>query len=156
MSWNKYFMEIANLTATKSKDRSTKVGCVIVNRFNTIISTGYNGFPRLVNDDVENRHQRPIKYFFTEHAERNAIYSAARYGVSLDQATIYISGHGWPCSDCARAIIQSGISRVITMEGKFEGKGDWEENCRIAEVMLKEAGVKLIGLTEDFQEVLHV
>ncbi|MFA6679054.1 MAG: dCMP deaminase family protein [Candidatus Methanomethylophilaceae archaeon] len=154
--WNEYFMGMAELTAKKSKDRSTKVGCVIVNIFNSVISAGYNGFPRGVDDDLEYRHQRPFKLYWTEHAERNAIYNAARYGIPTDNCSMYISGHGWPCSDCARAIAQSGISKVVTMEGKFEGEGDWAENCRIGSEILIEAGVALIGLTPDFQEIIHV
>jgi dCMP deaminase len=155
MYWNKYFMEIANLTATKSKDRSTKVGCVIVNGFNSIVSSGFNSFPQNV-EDCEYRFERPFKGFWTEHAERNAIYNAARYGIPLDGCTIYVSGRGSPCSDCARAIVQSGISKVVTIEGKFEGKGDWEENCRIGKEILIEAGVKFVGLTPDYQEIIHV
>lgn len=107
-------MDLARLVATRSKDRSRQVGAVIVGLGKEIIATGYNGFPRGINDTVEERHQRPAKYRWTEHAERNAIYNAARSGVSTFGAIIYLPWY--PCMDCARAIVQSGISEVIAVE----------------------------------------
>ena len=82
-SWDEYFLTLCDAVALKSKDRSTKLGCVIVGVGHEVRSTGYNGFPRGVNDNVDARHQRPEKYKWTEHAERNAIYNAARCGVSV-------------------------------------------------------------------------
>lgn len=105
------FMSMACLTAMASKDPSTKVGAVIVGNDDEVISLGYNGFPRKVHDLDKARYQRPIKYSWIEHAERNAIYNAARIGVSCRGARMYIPFH--PCSDCARAIIQSGIKELI-------------------------------------------
>ena len=110
--WDDFFLRMARLVATKSKDRSTKIGAVIVGEGNEVLSIGFNGFPRWIDDEREERHERPAKYMWTEHAERNAIYNAARCGISLRGASIYLSC-GLPCVDCARAIIQSGIVEVV-------------------------------------------
>jgi dCMP deaminase len=152
--WDQYFVEMAQHAATKSKDRSTKVGAVIVGDGHNVISVGFNGFPRGVNDDVEARHERPVKYLVTEHAERNSIYNCARHGVRTAGATLYLNGGGWPCADCARAIIQAGIVEVVAMAGKFEGKGGlWEESCRVGKEMLEEAGVKLVQLDPEYNRL---
>lgn len=87
-----------------------------------------------------------------EHGERNAIYNAARHGIKLEGASIYLSGGGLPCDDCARAIIQAGIVEVITLDKPFEGKGGmWAEKERISAEMFAEAGVKVIKLTDDYE-----
>lgn len=138
--WDKRFLEVATLTASWSKDRSTQVGAVIVGSKKEIRAMGYNGFPRGVNDDIDERHERPVKYEFTEHAERNAIYNACYTGVSLDGCTIYITH--LPCSDCARAIIQSGIKRVV-VKGDNQLRASWQTSSDIAAAMFKEANVKL-------------
>ena len=91
MVWKDYFVSIAEQVKEKSKDIKTKIGAVIVGKDNEILSTGYNSFPRGLNDNVVQRQERPEKYFWFEHAERNAIYNAARIGVSLKQSTVYIT-----------------------------------------------------------------
>lgn len=154
LSWHQYFMEMAALVARKSKDRSTKVGAVLVGEGNTVLGVGYNGMPRKVNELYQERHLRPVKLLVTEHAERNCIYNAARHGIKTSGARMYISGNGHPCSDCARGIIQSGIVEIITGCGEFEGKGDWKQSIEIAEQMFKEAGVKLTFLDENFKETV--
>ena len=146
-SFHDYYIQMAELVASKSKDRSTKVGVVVVGPDNEVRSTGFNGFPRGVNDNIEGRHTRPIKYEFTEHAERNAIFNAARSGVSLKDCTMYMNFEPIPCADCARAVIQSGIKRVIGYGArKFAGKGDWDCSLSYGEEMLIEAGVEVIRL----------
>lgn len=154
INWDEYFMKMAEFVKIKSKDRSTQVGAVVVGNGHAVLSMGYNGFPRGVNDDIDLRHERPTKYLFTEHAERNAIYSAARNGVSLLGSTIYITGGGFACADCARAIIQAGIKEAIGMEGKFCGKGSWEESCRVGEEMMLEAGMNLILLNNKYERMI--
>ena len=77
MNWDQYFLNIAEEVKQKSKDRRTKIGAVIVGKDHEIITTGYNSFPRGINDDVEERQVRPEKYYWFEHAERNALYKAA-------------------------------------------------------------------------------
>ena len=141
--WDAYFMELARLVASKSKDTSTKVGTVIVGQGNTILSTGYNGFPRGVDEEVlPSRTDRPEKYFWTEHAERNAVYNAALNGVKLCYSRAYSTSH--PCVDCARALIQSGVMELMIPTKKndplFEA-GGWEENCAKARELLVAAGV---------------
>lgn len=124
-TWDEYFVEMARLTATRSKDRSSQVGAVIV-RNRLVISTGYNGFPRGVNDDVDERHERPAKYLWTVHAEENAILNAARYGAKVEGGSLYVTPFS-PCSACARGIAASGISEVIVDQQ--------QDNPRFAEEM---------------------
>lgn len=82
MQWREYFIQLAEVVKLKSKDEHTQIGVVIVGSGNEIISTGYNSFARGVKDNVNKRQQRPEKYYWFAHAERNAIYNAARIGVS--------------------------------------------------------------------------
>jgi|SRR6185312_5060199 len=103
--------------ASKSKDPNTKVGCIIVDQDHIIQSTGYNSFPRGLKDNVPERLIRPEKYSWIEHAERNAIYQAARNGKSLRNCRIYLPF--FPCLDCARGIIQSGIKEIILNEKTY-------------------------------------
>lgn len=110
-SWDEYFLDIAELISTRSKDPSTKVGAVIV-RDKTILSTGYNGFARGINDDIPERYDRPEKYLWTIHAEENAILNAGRLGVKTEGASLYVIPMH-PCSNCALSIVQSGIKEVI-------------------------------------------
>ncbi len=109
-SWDVFFLELAQFVAEKrSKDPSTKVGAVIADSFNRIVSIGYNGFPRGVNDCPDLYANREEKYKRVVHAELNAILNAAR---PVNGCTIYI----WPlftCNECAKIIIQSGIERVV-------------------------------------------
>ena len=143
-SWDEYFLNMSGLAKSKSRDRSSQVGCVIVGDGNSVLSMGYNGFPRGVRDNIEERHIRPLKYKFTEHAERNAIYNAARNGICLLGSRIYV--HIWPCTDCARAIIQSGISKII-MDGRGYTENvrawseRWEDDFDIAHSLLMEGSV---------------
>ena len=140
--WDGYWMSEVFHVASKSKDRSSKIGAVIVGPDNEPITHGYNGFPRKVNDDVPARHERPMKYFFTEHSERNCIYEAARSGKRLKDSKIYIVAT--PCADCARGIIQAGIAEVIVFEPTdklFQTSGRWTESQEAGRVMMAEAGV---------------
>ena len=141
-SWDRFYLQMADLIASRSKDRSTQIGAVLV-RGNAVLSMGYNGFPRGVDDDVESRHERPAKYAYTEHGERNAIYNAAREGICTKDATMYTQGV--PCQDCARAVIQAGIARVVAY---YQAGPDhlpaWEASCAIGREMMEEAGVQVV------------
>lgn len=149
MNWDEFFIQQAELWATKSKDRSTKVGVVVVGEGNAILSAGYNGFPRGVDDDKDERHERPAKYLFTEHAERNAVYNAANIGVSLRGSTVYFNFEPIPCADCCRALIQAGVTRLVGYKRPFPGKGtQWEESLATSRLMLQEAGVEVVELEE--------
>jgi dCMP deaminase len=140
MNWDEYFINIAEQVKLKSKDKKTQIGVVVVGKDNEIVSTGYNSFARGINDDISERQERPEKYFWFEHAERNAIYNAARIGVSTLGTTMYMTC-GISCADCARAIINSGISKIVLREGKG-AKGDkWNESAERSMIMFKEAGV---------------
>lgn len=148
ISWASYFMSMLPIIASKSKDPDTKVGCVIVGPDNEIRSTGYNSFPRGINDDVSERLVRPLKYKFVEHAERNAIYNAARMGVSLKGCTLYVPWY--PCTDCARGIIGAGISKVVIDYSPDNPWFDpermqrWKEDMDISISMLGEAGIPIL------------
>lgn len=144
--WDARFMALASTVGMWSKDRSSKVGCVIVSPSRDIIATGYNGFPRGIDDDVEERHERPEKYFWAEHSERNAIYAAAKMGHALDGATVYVTvAQGnplFPCADCARAMIQAGIKRIVCQRPDYENP-KWGPDFVRAYKMLTEAGVQV-------------
>ena len=149
VDFDTYFMDMLPLIASRSKDPNTKVGTIIVrgNGDYGTCSTGYNSFPRGIKDNVPERLERPEKYFFIEHAERNAIYNAAKNGIPLNGCKIYVPF--LPCADCARAIIQVGISEVI-----YDAKGqeDYEKKAtkyipdfERTRTMLMEAHVRLRG-----------
>jgi dCMP deaminase len=131
-------MQLAIHVGQWSKDRSTKVGCVVAGSANEVRSIGYNGFPANVDDEDPSRHERPAKYAWTEHAERNAIYNAARIGVSIAGCRMYLPW--FPCMDCARAIIQSGIKELIAFEPNVEDSR-WGPDFRLAITILNEGGV---------------
>lgn len=133
-NWDKRFMGLASHVASWSKDRSTKVGVVIVGPSNEVRSLGFNGFPRGCDDEVSERHE----YFWTEHAERNAIYNAARVGIPIEGCHIYVPW--FPCIDCARAIIQSGITEIKCTQPDFEDK-QWGRSLALE--MLQECGVDI-------------
>jgi dCMP deaminase len=133
-----YFFNLARHVATASKDRSTKVGCVLVVA-DSIASTGCNGFPRGIDDDAPERHERPEKYFWAEHAERNAIYNAARIGTPLKGCRAYVTM--FPCMDCARGLIQIGCRQIIAPAPNAER---WSEHFNRTEVLCREAGVDVV------------
>jgi len=137
--WNLRFLDLAKHISNWSKDPSTKVGAVIVDEERKIISLGYNGFPRGVEDLVERLNDRPTKYAMVAHAELNAILSS---NVSVKGTTVYV----WPlppCNECAKAIIQSGIKRVITLKVNNER---WGSSNKTAKIMFEESGVAFIQI----------
>lgn len=148
--WDKRWLDLADHIGSWSKDQSTKVGCVIVGDANQILSQGYNGFPRGVNDTTPERHQRPTKYKWTEHAERNAIYNAARTGTNLTGAVLYVPW--FPCSDCSRGIVQAGIAAVVTTvpesyESLFLAR--WADDFKISCEILTESRVGIQYVERD-------
>ena len=146
--WDSYFMMIARSVACKSKDDSTRVGAVIVGPDHEVRTTGYNGFPRGVNDRVAGRWERPIKYSWIEHAERNAVCNAARTGIPLLGCTAYVT-HA-PCAPCARALIQAGITTLVLtnknsfMDGTRTMSPEFIEDHELALEMLDEAIVSVV------------
>lgn len=144
MNWVEYFLNIAEQVKLKSKDQSTQIGAVIVGKDNEILSTGYNSFPRGLNDNIPERQERPEKYFWFEHAERNGIYNAARNGISLKDSTIFLTS-GLPCCDCSRAIINCGIKTVYCKkECTTKNPEKWKEHQTRSFNMLKECGVEIV------------
>lgn len=215
MKWDEYFIKMTMLVASKSKDPSTQVGCVIVGPDNEVRSTGYNGFPRGVAEttdvrqhapvevvktwvgqyqavcscgdvvvigganvsnwdmlpddpyamkptkdlqaDINNhphftapeivlhpeRWERPLKYDFVEHAERNAVYNAARVGIPLQGCRAYLNWEPLPCKDCTKAFIQAGIVEIIGPDIEFPSHGSGKDvwKLSVSETMLIEAGV---------------
>lgn len=152
MSKNHKHMNLARFIANEySKDRSTKVGCVVIGPGDNVLSTGYNGIARGVKDDVEERHQRPEKYKWFEHAERNAIFNAARNGIKLQGSSIYVTSL-ITCIDCARGIIQSGISALYLEESAFSTSNErgqaWIDQWTTSKRMFDESGVKVYMVSE--------
>jgi len=171
VSWDEYFCNQLMLIAMKSKDPSTQAGCIIVGHNHEILSTGFNGMPRGIletypelplelqlsdydnkifediKETVEARYERPEKYKWFEHAERNAIYNAARIGTPLDGSILYVNG--WPCTDCARAIIQVGITEVIiydTFSDDFKER--WKDDINRTKTMFEEADIDVSVFNE--------
>lgn len=138
-NWDKKFLNLCETIESWSKD-STPVSAIIVDDDNTIVSTGYNGFPRGIDDNQPWMHERPEKYIFTAHAEQNSIFNAARSGRATKNCTLYLKW--FPCHECARAIIQSGITRVVCSKPDFE-KEKWGESFKNSHMMLSMANVKL-------------
>lgn len=138
ISWDEYFMGVATLAAMRSKDPNTQVGACIVSQSNKILSMGYNGFPIGCSDDEFpwNREGEPSdnKYFYTTHSELNAILNYR--GGSLEGSRLYVTL--FPCNECAKAIIQSGIKTVVYNDNKY---GD-TPSVRASRRMFDAAGVK--------------
>lgn len=140
--WDDYFMSMVYLVAAKSKDKRTHIGAVVVGEDNEIKSTGYNSFVRRLKDNIPERQEKPEKYFWFEHAERNAIYNATLIGASLKGCRMYTNGI--PCMDCARGVVQSGIEEVIVDKLWNNGnQGEDLEHTKRALQMFKETGVKV-------------
>ena len=136
--WNQRFMDLAHHVAGWSKDPSTKVGAVIVNEKKQVLSLGYNGFPRGVHDCAERYNDRSTKLQFVAHAERNALDNAY---IDVDGATLYSTLY--PCSECAKGIIQRGIRQVITSKEWHDSHTD-RFRFDVTEQMFKEADVKVV------------
>ncbi len=140
ISWDEYFMGVSLMSAMRSKDPSTQVGACIVSDENKILSMGYNGFPRGCSDDDfpwerSGDNQNDTKYPFVCHAELNAILNAG--GKNLAGSRIYVAL--FPCNECAKAIIQSGIKEVIYISDKYANT----DGVKASKKMLGAAGVKL-------------
>ena len=112
LRWDQRYLKLAEEVASWSKDPSRKIGAVAVGTKGQVLAQGYNGFPRGINDSEERYNDRERKYELVVHAEMNVIYNATYNGVSLDGATLYVTGLP-VCSDCAKGIIQVGIKRVV-------------------------------------------
>ena len=143
ISWKTYFMGIAHLSALRSKDPNTQVGAVIVDQEHKVVSIGYNGFPKGCSDDEypwENEGSSlETKYVYVVHAELNAILNSPR---TVKGCSIYVSL--FPCHECAKAIIQSGILEIVYESDKYASS----ESVLASKRMLESAGVKMVQLTK--------
>ena len=136
ISWDEYFMGVAKLASLRSKDPNSQVGACIVDVDNKILSMGYNGFPRGCSDDEFPwaREGDDNKYFYSTHSELNAILNYR--GGSLENCKIYVTL--FPCNECAKAIIQSGIKTVVFAENKYDGTPSVEASKKL----MNAAGVR--------------
>ena len=141
ISWDEYFMGLAHLSAMRSKDPNTQVGACIVDNDNKVVSIGYNGFPRGCADDkfpwAREGGFKETKYAYVVHAELNAILNTPR---SLNGCTLYVSL--FPCNECAKAIIQAGIKKIVYESDKYDGT----DGNVVSKALLKEAGIELVQL----------
>ena len=141
LSWDEYFMGLAHLSAMRSKDPSTQVGAVIVDQEHKVVGIGYNGLPIGCSDDEfpwdREGGMLETKYAFVVHAELNAILNSTR---NLHGCTLYVSL--FPCNECAKAIIQSGIRKIVYEDDKYATADD----VIASKKMLNAAGVELVRL----------
>ena len=149
LTWDEYFMGLAHLSALRSKDPNTQVGAAIIDENHRVVSVGYNGFPTGVSDDEfpwsREGDVLTSKYAFVVHAELNAILNSQR---SVRGCTIYVSL--FPCNECAKAIIQSGIKKIVYESDKYNGVDTNIASKR----MLKAAGVELVRISNTIS--IHV
>lgn len=140
LSWDDYFMGIAKLSAMRSKDPSTQVGACIVDKNNRILSIGYNGTPNGFEDEdfPWKREGNPLetKYLYVCHAELNAILNFRGSRKELENAKIYVDL--FPCNECAKAIIQSGIKEVVYLSDKYKDA----DNVKASKKLFKTCGVE--------------
>lgn len=136
--WNKRFMKLAEHISTWSKDKSRKVGSVIVDEDRRVISVGFNGQAIGCDDNDESRYVKPKKLLYFVHAEVNAICACAKSGISTKNTILYCTLH--PCSGCCKAIIQSGIKKVVCPKPDFENDS-WSEEFKAAQEMFTESGI---------------
>jgi dCMP deaminase len=149
ISWDEYFMGIALLSAKRSKDPNTQVGACIVNQFNKIVGIGYNGFPTGCPDDFlpwvrEAENVNETKYPYVVHAEANAILNSTK---DLHGARIYVAL--FPCNECTKLIIQSGIKEIVYMSDKYRES----DSVKASKKMLDLAGVKTKQIKFDISKI---
>ena len=136
--WDIRYLELAERVASWSKDPSRQIGAVAVGSKGQVLAQGFNGFPRGIIDTPDRYANREIKYKYVVHAEMNVIYNATYNGVSLDGSTLYVSGLP-VCSDCAKGIIQVGISKVVMKEQDIPQR--WAESWGMTAGLFDEANI---------------
>lgn len=132
------FIGIAKAVAEMSKDPNRKVGAVAIDDDGVILSTGWNGFPRGVSDLPSRYAEREVKYKLVSHAEQNLVAQAARAGHPLRGSTVILSGL-YPCSSCAKSLIQAGVKRILAPPASIDPR--WEGEAMWAKLMFDESGV---------------
>ena len=136
--WDIRYLNLAQNVASWSKDPSTQIGAIAVGSKGQVLAQGYNGFPRGIEDNPAYYEDRETKYKYVVHAEMNVIYNATYNGVSLDGATLYVTGLP-VCSDCAKGVIQVGIQRVVMKEQDIPEK--WIESWKTTAGMFDQAKI---------------
>jgi len=139
LKWDQRYLRLAEEVASWSKDPSRKIGAVAVGAKGQVLAQGFNGFPRGIDDSEERYNDRERKYELVVHAEMNVIYNATYSGVSLDGATLYVTGLP-VCSECAKGIIQVGIKRVVMRE--MEIPESWSNSWRKTQEMFNETSIQ--------------
>ncbi len=138
----KYFQLAENFGNLFSKDPSRKVGALCLHPESyAILSQGFNGFARGVDETKLERWVRPAKYLYVEHAERNCIYNACRHGTALQGAIAVVTM--FPCTDCARALIQAGIKTIVTVEADMDDPR-WGDQFKVSLEMFQEVGMMML------------
>lgn len=162
VDWDTLFMAMAYIVEERSKDPSTQVGAVIVSQDNRVLSLGYNGAPNGFNDDVfpwaRDGSDLETKYLFVVHAERNAILNYRGSKKDLENSKVYVSL--FPCNECAKEIVQSGIKEVIYVSDKYHDS----DSTKASKIILEQSGVtyrqleetKLEKITDLFEEKAKV
>lgn len=141
MNWYLKFMAVAEAFAAMSKDPSTKVGAIALTDNRIMISSGYNGFPRGVNDSAARYEDRTTKYALVSHAEANLVAQAAYSGHSLKDSTVLVTPLH-PCASCAKLLVQAGVKRVISPVPHIEER--WKQESEWASTIFTEAGVEVV------------
>jgi len=160
LTWDEYFMAIAKLSSLRSKDPSTRVGACIVDNNNRILSIGYNGAPNGFLDDVfpwdRVGSTLETKYAFVCHAEMNAILNYRGSRKDLENAKIYVDL--FPCNECAKLIIQSGIKEVIYLSDKFKDKNgvktEESDSVKASKMMFDECGVSYHAIDLNHEKIM--
>lgn len=147
MKKHKLWLDQAHRFAQESKDRSTKVGCVLVSPRNRFVSSGWNGFAEGIDDSKPERHERPAKYEWSLCAEQNAVANAAREGHMTDGATAYLNWHPTcPCGKCISILRNAGIVRIVGPNRPFAGKGSgiYYHQSSITSEIIAETGIEIV------------
>ena len=151
LSWDEYFMGLAHLSASRSKDPNTQVGAAIVDENHRVVSVGYNGLPKGCSDDefpwAREGDVLETKYVYVVHAELNAILNS-KWPVT--DCTIYVSL--FPCNECAKAIIQSGIKRIVYESDKYDGT----DGNLVSKHLFDACGVKYRRMNEQYERIIRL
>ena len=149
------YMAMAKLISKRSKDPNTQVGAIIVSKDDRILSVGYNGFPNGCSDDEfpwskSAKREYDTKYPYVVHAELNAILNFRGDNKAFEGSTLYVTL--FPCHECAKAIIQSGITRLVYLDNKYQDTEDFKESLR----MLKAASIMIDPYTNLEKEIIDI
>lgn len=144
----RFFLDTARQAKEESCDKHTKLGAAVVDLNCLILVTASNTMPEGI-EPTDERLERPLKYNYIEHAERNACFHAAKFGIKLDGTVMFMSDNPVPCTECARAIIQVGIKMIVGRNVKNVASSKWDESCNLALEMLKKAGVVVVYVADD-------